>query len=132
MENLMNNLAKSLDRTSTITVTTINKVLTQYGSTGGNGNLVFGAAGGIVNRPTMALIGEAGPEAVIPLSRSMGNSPLPTGRSMGNSSGGNSGTTINLTINAGMGADGAQVGEQIVSALRQYQRRNGALPLTVA
>jgi hypothetical protein len=31
-----------------------------------------------------------------------------------------------------MGADGTQVGEQIVSALRQYQRRNGALPLTVA
>jgi hypothetical protein len=42
------------------------------------------------------------------------------------------GSVINLTVNAGMGADGTQVGEQIVSALRQYQRRNGALPLTVA
>lgn len=30
------------------------------------------AAGGIVTRPTMALIGEAGPEAVVPLSRGMG------------------------------------------------------------
>jgi len=31
------------------------------------------AEGGIVNRPTMALIGEAGPEAVVPLSG--GNAP---------------------------------------------------------
>jgi hypothetical protein len=73
------------------------------------------ATGGIVTGPTLGLIGEAGPEAVIPLKRA-----------------GGMGTTINLTVNAGMGADGTQVGEQIVSALRQYQRRNGALPLTVA
>ena len=73
------------------------------------------AAGGIVTGPTLGLIGEAGPEAIIPLNRA-----------------GGMGTTINLTVNAGMGADGAAVGEQIVSALRQYQRRNGALPLTVA
>jgi hypothetical protein len=38
---------------------------------------VVGATGGIVNRPTMALIGEAGPEAVIPLSKVPGNQPLP-------------------------------------------------------
>jgi hypothetical protein len=73
------------------------------------------ANGGIVTGPTLGLIGEAGPEAIIPLNRA-----------------GGMGTTINLTVNAGMGADGTQVGEQIVSALRQYQRRNGALPLTVA
>ncbi len=30
------------------------------------------AAGGIVTRPTLALVGEAGPEAVVPLSRSVG------------------------------------------------------------
>jgi phage-related minor tail protein len=73
------------------------------------------AAGGIVTGPTLGLIGEAGPEAIIPLNRA-----------------GGMGTTINLTVNAGMGTDGGAVGEQIVSALRQYQRRNGALPLTVA
>jgi hypothetical protein len=73
------------------------------------------ALGGIVTGPTLGLIGEAGPEAVIPLNRA-----------------GGMGTTINLTVHAGMGADGAAVGEQIVSALRQYQRRNGALPITVA
>ena len=35
-----------------------------------------GATGAIVNRPTVALIGEAGPEAVVPLNRTAGNSPL--------------------------------------------------------
>jgi len=34
-----------------------------WAANGGRGN-VFGAEGAIVNRPTMALIGEAGPEAV--------------------------------------------------------------------
>jgi hypothetical protein len=76
----------------------------------------FFAKGGIVTSPMLGMVGEAGPEAIIPLNRA----------------GGIGSTTINLTVNAGMGADGTQVGEQIVSALRQYQRRNGALPLTVA
>jgi TP901 family phage tail tape measure protein len=35
------------------------------------------ARGGIVTRPTLALLGEAGPEAVIPLSRGSGASALP-------------------------------------------------------
>jgi phage-related protein len=39
----------------------------------------FGAEGAIVNRPTLALIGEAGPEALVPLNRSPGNGPLPSG-----------------------------------------------------
>jgi hypothetical protein len=38
-----------------------------------------GATGGIVTRPTVALIGEAGPEAVVPLNRTAGSSPLPAG-----------------------------------------------------
>jgi hypothetical protein len=66
------------------------------------------AMGGIVTGPTRALIGEAGPEAVIPLSK-MG--------SMGN--------TYNITVNAGMGTNGAQVGEQIVNAIKRYERVSG-------
>jgi TP901 family phage tail tape measure protein len=76
----------------------------------------FFANGGIVTSPTLGMIGEAGPEAIIPL----------------NKGGGIGSTTINLTVNAGMGTDGGAVGEQIVSALRQYQRRNGAVPIKVA
>ena len=74
------------------------------------------ATGGIVTKPTLAVIGEAGPEAVIPLSKS---------GQMG-------GTTINLTINAGVGTDGVQVGDEIVGALTAWTRQNGALPLTVS
>lgn len=67
------------------------------------------ADGGIVNKPTLALIGESGPEAVIPLS----------GR---NSSAGN---IINLTVNAGMGADGQVIGREIVDAIKRYERVSG-------
>ena len=36
---------------------------------------------------------------------------------------------IALTVNAGMGTDGASVGKEIVDVLAQYQRANGYLPL---
>jgi TP901 family phage tail tape measure protein len=74
-----------------------------------------GATGGIVRRPTFALIGEAGPEAVVPLDRSRGNGPL--------SDLGGSNITINVT--AGIGTDGAEVGRLIVDSLKAYERRNG-------
>lgn len=38
-----------------------------------------GATGGIVTRPTLAMIGEAGPEAVVPLNQAPGASPLGMG-----------------------------------------------------
>lgn len=70
------------------------------------------ANGGIVKTPTLGIVGEAGPEAVIPLSQMGG---------MGN--------TYNITVNAGMGADGGQIGDDIVEALRKYERRNGTVPI---
>ena len=66
------------------------------------------AEGGIVEQPTFALIGEAGPEAVIPLNQS---------NQMGN--------TINITVNAGIGTSGAQVGREIVDAIKKYERTSG-------
>lgn len=68
------------------------------------------AKGGIVTGPTNALIGEAGPEAVIPLS--------------GKNAGG-MGSTYNITVNAGIGTNGAQVGRDIVEAIRKYERSSG-------
>jgi len=73
------------------------------------------AKGGIVTRPTLGMVGEAGPEAVIPLSR-MGK--------MGES------TVINLTVNAGMGADGKTIGDAIVNELKRWSRKNGAIPVS--
>lgn len=68
------------------------------------------AKGGIALGPTNALIGEAGPEAVIPLSGT-------------NSAG--LGTSYNIVVNAGIGTNGAQVGQQIVEAIKKYERTSG-------
>jgi hypothetical protein len=70
------------------------------------------AKGGIVMGPTNALIGEAGPEAVIPLSGA-------------NSARGAMGSTINITVNAGIGTDGTLVGRQIVESIKRYERSSG-------
>jgi hypothetical protein len=66
------------------------------------------ATGGIVTSPTFALIGEAGPEAVIPLSK------------MGGMGGG-------VTINVNGGDP-----QSVVSALRSYMRQNGSIPIEVS
>ena len=71
-------------------------------------NLPKLADGGIVTGPTIAMIGEAGPEAVIPLNKNMG--------AMG---------TTNITVNMPAGASG----EDVVQALENYVRRNGSIPL---
>ena len=78
---------------------------------GGNGfsmpDIPYLADGGIVTGPTLAMIGEKGPEAVIPLS----------GRNAG------AGATNYITINTG--ADP----QAVVRALQQYNRTIGAVPL---
>jgi hypothetical protein len=66
------------------------------------------ATGGIVTSPTFALIGEAGPEAVIPLSK------------MGSMGGG-------VTINVNGGDP-----EAVVNALRRYMQLNGSVPIRVS
>ncbi len=73
------------------------------------------AEGGIVTKPMRGLVGESGPEAIIPLDQ------LPA---MTGSRGGN---VINVNVTAGMGADGAALGEQIVNAIRRYERTSGAV-----
>jgi hypothetical protein len=72
------------------------------------------AKGGIVTSPTQILAGESGAEAIIPLDKLQ------------------SGTNINITVNAGMGSDGTQIGKMIVNELQAYQRRVGSLPLKVS
>ena len=68
------------------------------------------ATGGIVTRPTLALIGEAGPEAVIPLNRA-------------GASGLGGGVTIN--VQAGLVSTPDQIGQQIIEAIQNAQRRSG-------
>jgi len=83
------------------------------GPTPGRLNIPRMADGGIVSSPTLALIGEAGPEAVVPLDRMQ--------------SGG--GITINVT---GGLSTSAEIGESVVNALRAYSRSAGPLQLQVA
>lgn len=66
------------------------------------------AAGGIVSSPTLALIGEAGREAVVPLDQA--------GGLMG-------GITVNIY---GIVTDPAATGRQVVEAIQAYERRAGA------
>ncbi len=66
------------------------------------------AKGGIVTGPTLAMIGEAGPEAVVPLDR-MGS------------------MATNVTINVNGGDPNA-----VVDALRRYMFQNGVVPIRTA
>jgi hypothetical protein len=84
--------------------------LGSYGRYVPGGTNVRGATGGIVTRPTMALIGEAGPEAVVPLNRTPGSSPLPGGM-------GGGGNTININTAADPNS--------VIAAIKQYERLNG-------
>jgi SLT domain-containing protein len=72
-------------------------------------NIPMLAEGGIVTSATLAMIGERGPEAVIPLDR-MGQM------------GGN-----NVTINVNGGDP-----QSVVNALRTYMRQNGSVPIRVS
>jgi hypothetical protein len=67
------------------------------------------ANGGIVNSATLAIIGEKGPEAVVPLSK------------MGDMGGG-----TNVTIHVNGGDPNA-----VVAALRTYMRQNGSIPIRI-
>ena len=78
------------------------------------------ADGGPVNRAMAYLVGERGPEIFVP---NQSGTIIPNG---------GAGTTINLTVNAGVGTNGADVGDAIVDALTRYQRRNGSIPVKVS
>ncbi|MGL4268007.1 MAG: hypothetical protein ACRCR7_12900, partial [Weissella cibaria] len=72
------------------------------------------AEGGIVTKPTLAVIGEAGPEAVVPLSK------------MGGMGGG---ITVNVT---GGLSTSAEIGQAVVNAIRAYNRSAGPAQIQVA
>lgn len=103
----------------TVTVKATGMSLNNDGTPNRDGNPATPLASGGIVMPTpggmLARIAEAGkPEAVIPLDRlaSLGF-------------GGGSGATVNIVVNAGMGTNGAQVGEQIITAIKKYERVSG-------
>jgi hypothetical protein len=69
------------------------------------------AQGGIVTGPTLAMIGEAGPEAVVPLDRYRDGM----------------GGGITITVNAGLVSTPDQIGQEIIQAIQKAQRRSGVV-----
>lgn len=95
---------------STVVLNVIHNVVHTTG-----GHVPAMAAGGIVRRPTLALIGEAGPEAVVPLSRG--------GFGGGGGAGGDLGTvTLDLKLD----------GRTTQKVLLKLKRENGGLALGLA
>lgn len=109
----MDAIAAKMKRTVDIDVR-VTETVSRIVSTISAGGIPRMAEGGIVSRPTLALIGEAGPEAVVPLSKM-------------NSGGGD----ININVNGGL-ATSAEIGQAITNALRAYSRSAGPLALNIA
>jgi hypothetical protein len=117
--NVMDNLADAATREVRIDVQVtkrINEVIASISSGTTSGGVPGRALGGPVSSGRPYIVGEVGPELFVP--SSSGN--ITPNNALG-------GSTINLTVNAGMGTQGAEVGRQIVDALKAYERRNGSV-----
>jgi phage-related minor tail protein len=85
------------------------------GQVGFQGSIGGRATGGSVMGGNPYIVGERGPELFVP---NAAGQIVPNHRMGG-------GASISVTVNAGMGADGAEVGRKVVDAIRQYERRSG-------
>jgi vacuolar-type H+-ATPase subunit E/Vma4 len=104
----MDRLAAQMRRTVNIDVVVTERVNRIIGSIPAMAN------GGIVTGPTLALIGEAGPEAVVPLSEM-----------------GKMGGNVTVNVNGGLSSS-AEIGQAVVNAIRAYNRTSGPANIAVA
>lgn len=109
----MDAIAAKMKRTVTIDVFVSNKMAEITGRLG----IPAMADGGIVTGPTLALIGEAGSEAVIPLNQ-MGKM-------------GGAGGAITVNVNGGLSTS-AEIGRAVVDAIRQFNQVSGPANIRVA
>lgn len=121
LNNLMDNLAASMKRDVRIDIVTvrteINEVINRVSPSAA---VTPRANGGPLFTGMPTLVGERGPELIIPRVSGTVVRGEKT-RQMMRQGGGD----VYLTVNAGMGTNGAEVGRQIVDALKAYERRNG-------
>jgi hypothetical protein len=80
------------------------------------------AMGGLLTGPRY-IAGESGNEAVIPLGSPTAVQMMR--KAFGDSVNSGGDTVYNISVNAGMGADGTDIGRQIVEAIKVFERRNG-------
>lgn len=109
LNKLMDELARSMSRSVTMTVSVVYQDAGTGGATGATGGTATATAS---TRMAPLMFGTPPPVGVAAAPRS-------------------SAAGVNITVNAGMGADGAEIGRQIVDSLRQYERRNGPIPVSV-
>lgn len=109
---------------------TINTTVIVTGPSGvevhGPGGTIARAGGGPVTAGQPYVVGENRPELFVPNESGTILPDVPTG-----GGGGGGGTLITLNVNAGWGANGTRIGEEIVKELHKYCRRNGILPKTI-
>lgn len=88
------------------------------------------AMGGMIMKPEVSLVGEDGPEVIIPLSKParamelMQQSGL-SQMALGSMSSGGGTTVIQIQVDAGLVSSPDQVGQQIIEAIRRAERRSG-------
>jgi hypothetical protein len=80
-----------------------------------------------VGRTASALADQAMIPIATPTLGRTSPSPSVTSGMSGRGAGQAAGANVNITVNAGMGADGSNIGREIVTAIRQYERRNGTV-----
>ena len=90
-----------------------NQILGEWG-----GSLAYGASGAIVQKPVLSLIGEAGPEAVVPLNQAAGASPL---GGMGGDT-----TVLNVTVQGSVLSE-MDLTDAIQAQLIRTKNRNASL-----
>jgi hypothetical protein len=106
-----------VDNVSTIEHISLGRIgAAQEAAQGGISGVRMMATGGIVTAPTLAIVGEAGPEAVIPLDR------------MKNMGGGQS---ITVNVNGGISTS-ADIGRAVVNAIKAMNRVDGPAQIQVA
>lgn len=88
------------------------------------------AMGGMIMKPEVSLVGEDGPEVIIPLSKParamelMQQSGL-SQMALGSMSSGGGTTVIQIQVDAGLVSSPDQVGQQIIEAIRRAERKSG-------
>lgn len=93
-----------------ITIPVIDTHIPGIGKIGGQTLIPHLAKGGVVTSPTLALIGEAGPEAVIPLNGRYGVG---------------GGNVYQITVTAPVGSQPAEIGRELVSHIEAYEQAGG-------
>lgn len=98
--------------------------VTPYGAMPGRAN------GGIITKPEVSMVGEAGAEAIIPLTNPTRAMELMQASgldmlAMSGSRGGGGSTVIQIQVDAGLVSSPDQVGQQIIEAIRRAERRSG-------